>query len=219
MFTAETRATGSRASPARLVLEAARYAARTPGVGWVVALSAFVVVASHVYYYLQQPYLRAAAVPLALFGVVFAATKGVTAMVASVAHRVDAVLGPRAVTAVMTATPVVGLGAMAAVATPAGALLLLTRGVLDGLWQPLLNVYMNRLIGSRVRATMLSAQSLASRLTMAAALALLGLGTERVGLPRTLAAAAVVVAVAGVGLVAAGPRALAPDRAVGLPEA
>ena len=218
-FAAETRAAGGRTSPARLVLEAARYAARTPGVGGVVALSAFAVVASHVYYYLQQPYLRAAAVPLALFGVVFAATKGVTAMVASVAHRVDAALGPRGVTAVMTATPVVGLGAMAAVATPVGALLLLTRGVLDGLWQPLLNVYMNRLVGSRLRATMLSAQSLASRLVLAAALALLGLGTERVGLAQTLAAAAVAVAAAGVVLIAGGPRGAAPDRAVGLPEA
>jgi hypothetical protein len=158
-------------------------------------------------------------VPLALFGVVFAATKGVTAMVASVAHRVDAALGPRGVTAVMTATPVVGLGAMAAVATPVGALLLLTRGVLDGLWQPLLNVYMNRLVGSRLRATMLSAQSLASRLVLAAALALLGLGTERVGLAQTLAAAAVAVAAAGVVLIAGGPRGAAPDRAIGLPEA
>jgi hypothetical protein len=107
---------------------------------------------------------------------------------------------------------------MAAVATPAGALLLLTRGVLDGLWQPLMNVYMNRLVGSRLRATMLSAQSLASRLALAAVLALLGLGTERIGLARTLAAAAVAVLAAGAMLVARGPRGAAPDRAVGLPE-
>jgi MFS family permease len=181
------------------------------------ALAAFTIVTSHVYYYLQQPYLRLVGVPLALFGVVFAATKLVTAAVAFAAHRVDVDLGPRAATAVMAAAPALGLGGMSAVAGPAGALLILTRGVLDGLWSPLLNVYMNRLVPSRVRATMLSAQSLVSRLALAVALALLGVGTARAGLPRTLGAAALAAAVAGVALVATGPRVREPDALAGRP--
>jgi hypothetical protein len=107
----------------------------------------------------------------------------------------------------MATTPVVGLAAMSVVGVPAGAALLLTRGVLDGLWQPLTNVYLNRLVDSRLRATMLSAQSLVSRLALAATLALLGAGTARLGLTTTLALAACAVAVAGAVLVLTGPSA------------
>jgi MFS family permease len=203
-------AAATRPTARELVGEAARLARDTPAVRWVMALSAFAVVSSHAYYYLQQPYLRAIGVPLALFGVVFAATKAVTALVASVAHRVDEAVGPRPTTALMAATPLVGLAAMSAVAGPAGAALLLTRGVLDGLWQPLLNVYMNRLVPSRLRATMLSAQGLVARLALAAALALLGAGSARLGLAPTLGVAAAVCGVAGAALLASGPRAAAP---------
>jgi len=174
------------------------------------ALSAFTVVASHVYYYLQQPYLCAIGLPLAAFGVVFAATKAVTALVANAAHRVDARLGPRTATAMMTAAPAVGLVAMAATGTPAGALLVLTRGLLDGLWQPLLNVYLNRLVPSELRATMLSAQSLVARLALSATLALLGGGTARVGLAATLAVSAATVVVLGTLLLLRAGRLRAP---------
>src|SRR5439155_1335819 len=87
---------------------------------------------------------------------------------ANAAHRVDARLGARGATAVMVAAPAVGLGAMSVVGRPEGAALILTRGMLDGLWQPLLNVYMNRLVDSRLRATMLSLQSLVARLACTA---------------------------------------------------
>jgi hypothetical protein len=195
-----------------LMRDAAREAARSAGVRWVIALAAFAVVASHVYFYLQQPYLRALGVPVALFGVVFAATKVVTALVAMAAYRVDARLGPLGATAVMAAVPVVGLGAMSAVTVPAGAAFLLTRGLLDGLWQPLMNVYMNRLVASRVRATMLSLQSLVARLALALVLALLGLSAARVGLASTLAVCGAVALAAGAGLVVAGARVLEGPR-------
>jgi len=192
-------------SAPRLMLDAARHAVRTARVRWVLALAAFAIVTSHVYFFLQQPYLRAIGLPVALFGVVFAATKAVTALTANAAHRVDARLGPRGATAVMAAAPAVGLGAMSLVTRPEGAALILTRGMLDGLWQPLLNVYMNRLVDSRLRATMLSLQSLVARLALAAVVALLGLGTATVGLAPTLAVAAAAAALAGGALLATGP--------------
>ena len=91
------------------------------------------------------------------------------------------------------------------VARPEGAALILTRGMLDGLWQPLLNVYMNRLVDSRLRATMLSLQSLVARLALAAVVALLGLGTATVGLAPTLAAGAAAVGLVGAVLLATAP--------------
>ena len=159
---------------------------------WAIALTAVAVVASHVYFYLQQPWLQALGVPVALFGVAFAATKVVTALVASSAYRVDASLGPVGTAALIGVLPAAGLGLMSAVASPAGALLLLTRGLLDGLWQPLTNVYLNRLVSSDLRATMLSLQSLVARLALALALAILGAGVAQSGLGPTLAGAALV---------------------------
>jgi hypothetical protein len=70
---------------------------------------------------------------------------------------------------------------------------------------PLVNVYMNRLVDSRLRATMLSLQSVLARLGLSAALAALGVATAAWGLWITLAVVAALVAVAGAVLVARGP--------------
>lgn len=198
------RLRGSRDGAALLLRDAARLT-RAGAVRWLLALAAVAVTASHVYFYVQQPYLRAIGVPVAGFGIVFAATKVVTAVVSTRAYRVDERLGPRGAALVMATAPAVGFWLMSIVTGPVGALLILSRGALDGLWPPLLNVYMNRLVPSRLRATMLSVQSLAARLALAGGLALLGVGVVRVGLPATLAAAALGVALAGGMLVVAAP--------------
>jgi MFS family permease len=185
---------------------AARLAWGTPAIRWTMAVAILAVTASHVYYYLQQPYLRAAGVPLALFGVVFAVTKLVTALVAAWAYRIDAALGQRTAVALMSAVPACGLGAMALVTGPAGALLILSRGLLDGLWMPLVNVYLNRLGESRLRATMLSLQSVLARLSLSATLAVLGVATARLGVAATLGTVAIAVALAGGALLVAAPN-------------
>ena len=185
---------------------AARLASGSPQLVWSIALAAFAVSTSHVYYYLQQPYWRALGVPLGTFGLVFAATKLVTALVATRAARVDEALGSRGATTIMTLVGVLGLGAMSMATSPVGALLVLTRGFLDGLWMPLTNVWVNRLVPSRLRATMLSLQSLVARLALSGVLALAGIGTARIGLGPTLGCAAVVVALVGAALVASAPR-------------
>lgn len=60
-------------------------------------------------------------------------------------------------------------GSRGSCSTRAGAVWLLGRGVLDGLWQPLTNVYMNRLVDSRLRATMPSLASVSGRFVLAVA--------------------------------------------------
>jgi hypothetical protein len=188
------------------------WAAGHRGVQWTIGLTMLAVVASHVYFYFQQPYLRAVGVPLWLFGVIFATTKVVTASTAMVAHRVDRRLGVRGAAAAMTAIPVIGIGGMAAIASPLGAALILTRGLLDGLWEPLVNVYQNRLVPTHLRATLLSVQNLAARLALAAAIWSLGRLTQPVGLHATLATAAVGTFVVGTVLVLAAAAATRADR-------
>jgi MFS family permease len=195
-----------RAHPRGLMRAAAAHAVASPVLLWSIALAAFAVSASHVYYYLQQPYLRAAGVPVAAFGAVFAATKLVTALVATRAAAIDAALGVRGATLVMTAAGMLGLGGMSVTTSAAGAALLLSRGALDGLWMPLTNVYVNRLVPSELRATLLSLQSLVARLALATVIGLAGVATARVGLSATLAIAAGAIAVVGATLVATAPR-------------
>ena len=204
---AEPRRRDETASPLGLAREAFRLAGQRPAVQWAIALAVFAIVTSHVYYFVQQPYLEGIGIPVALFGVVFLVTKAVTAVVATRAYRIDAALGPRWVAVTMAGTALVGLGGMSVTNVPAGALLILTRGIIDGLWQPLVNLYMNRLVDSRLRATMLSLQSVAARLGLSAALALLGVATARSGLGPALGAAAVAAVLAGGTLALLAPRA------------
>jgi MFS family permease len=185
---------------------AAALVARTPALVWSIALAAFAVSTSHVFYFLQQPYLRSISVPLGWFGLVFAATKLGTAVVALRAASIDRALGERGATIVMALAGALGLAAMSVATGPMGAAFVLTRGVLDGLWMPLTNVWVNRLVPSALRATALSLQSLVSRLALAAVIALAGIGTAHVGLHTTLAFFACAVVSAGTVLVAAVPR-------------
>lgn len=203
-----------RAGAWTLMREAARHARGSAAVRWAIGLAAFAITTSHVYFYLQQPYLETIGVPIGLFGVVFAATKIVTALVAGAAHRVDARVGARGASALMTLVPALGLGAMAAVTSPAGAALVLTRGLLDGLWQPLCNVYQNRLVGSHLRATVLSLQSLVARLALSLTLALLGVGLRVGSLAAALVAVVAAVIALGAALVRGAPPAACRAAAV-----
>jgi hypothetical protein len=58
---------------------------------------------------------------------------------------------------------------------------------------------MNRLVESRLRATMLSGQSLVARLALAVVVALAAGGTATLGLAATLAVAGTLASVAGTG--------------------
>lgn len=189
-----------------LLRQATVVAWRTPGVTWGIAVAVLAVTSSHVYYYLQQPYLAGLGVPVALFGVVFAVTKLVTALVAAVAHHADTRLGPRGTAVAMSLVPGIGLGAMALATGPLGAAWILTRGVLDGLWMPLVNVYLNRRVGSQLRATVLSLQNVVARLALAATLAILGAATAEIGVPAALLAAAAATLGCGVLLRLTAPR-------------
>src|SRR5262249_51768892 len=130
----------------------------------------------------------------------------VTALVSTRAAHIDEALGARGATMVMTVVGALGLGAMSVASGMASAGIVLTRGVLDGLWMPLTNVWVNRLAASELRATLLSLQSLVARLTLATVIGLVGVGTERLGLSPTLAGVALIAAVVGTGLVATAPR-------------
>jgi hypothetical protein len=119
---------------------------------------------------------------------------------------VETHLDRRRMAGLMAAVPTVGIGGMALVTSPLGGALILTRGLLDGLWEPLVNVYMNRFAPTRLRATLLSLQSLLARLGLSLALFVLGASVNAWGVRATLGGAAVATALAGVVLVVTARR-------------
>jgi sugar phosphate permease len=81
-------------------------------------------------------------------------------------------------------------------------LLLLTRGLFDGLWMPLSQIYLNRQAPSELRATLLSLQNLASRIGLASVIGAFAFATSQVGLLATFGLAAACAAIVGALLVA-----------------
>ena len=191
-----------RMPPLQLIKASARAASNNPHIRWVLALAIFAVVFSHVFFYGQQPLLQELGVPVLWFGFLFAAVKLVTSLVAAQAHRVDAALGERGAAAVMTLIAVIGLGALSFTSSAWGALLLLTRGLFDGLWMPLSQIYLNRQAPSELRATLLSLQNLASRIGLASVIGAFAFATSQVGLLATFGLAAACAAIVGALLVA-----------------
>jgi MFS family permease len=190
-----------RMPPRQLIAASARMVANSTRIRWVLAFAIFVVVLSHVYFYGQQPLLQELGVPVLWFGFLFAATKIVTSVVAAQAYRLDAALGERGSAAVMAAIAVVGLGTLSFTRSAWGALLLLSRGLFDGLWMPLVQVYLNRQVPSELRATMLSLQNLAARLALAGVVGAFGFATAQVGVLATFGLAAACAAIGGALLV------------------
>ena len=167
-----------------------------------IGLAIFAVVFSHVYFYGQQPLLQELGVPVIWFGFLFAGVKVVTSLVATQAYRVDAAFGERGSTAVLGGIVVLGLGALSLTTSAWGALLVLSRGVFDGLWQPLTQIYLNRKASSELRATLLSFQNLASRLALAGVVGGFGVATAKIGLMPTFGLAAAAAGITCVLLVA-----------------
>ncbi len=199
-------AAAQRLRPRQLVTESLRAVATNSRIRWVLALAIFVVVFSHVYFYGQQPLLQELGVPVLWFGFIFAAVKIVTSVVATQAYRVDAALGERGCAAVLSIIAVIGLGALSWTSSVWGALLLLSRGLFDGLWQPLVQIYLNRQAPSELRATLLSLQNLSARLTLAGVVGAFGFATAQVGVPATFGLAAIGAAIAGALLLATASR-------------
>jgi hypothetical protein len=139
------------------------------------------------------------------FGILFAGIKILTSIVATQAYRIDAALSERGAAALLTAIVALGLGALSLTTSALGGLFLLSRGLFDGLWQPLTQIYLNRQVASELRATLLSLQNLAARLALAGVVGSFGFATAHLGLMPTFGLSAATAAILGLLLVATKP--------------
>jgi hypothetical protein len=200
IFDEPPREAGARVALGRFAFGAAAEIARAPAALWLVGLYAILIVLSHIVFYLQQPYLESIGTPVVAFGAVFAASKLVHGIVAYRAARIETALGPTRMPAALIAAALAPIALMGVIAHPIGAVLPPLRGVADGLLQPVVHFYLNRVVSPLRRASVLSLASFVARTLQAAALWAFGMALTRLSAASSLRIAAAIGAAAGLTL-------------------
>jgi MFS family permease len=140
---------------------------------WLVFYGAVTGVMTHTMFWLTQPYYASAGLPLELYGLLWTLQFGAIALASLAADRFEK-LGRKFVLVSFVAMGVSGYLLLGAVQVwwmlPAMALFYFVRAVSD----PVLKDYINRLVESDVRATVLSVKSLVQRLLFIGAGPLIG---------------------------------------------
>ncbi len=159
----------SKGSAFRDMLRLAKYALHDHSeIKWLCLYSATVGASTLTMVWFTQPYLQQAGLPLTYFGIVWATFQLVGASCSWHAHAIEERLGKRGSLIALIMLPATGYlflgmaGSLAAAAII--ALFYITRGVHG----PILSDYINGLIDSEIRATVLSVKNLLARLLFSA---------------------------------------------------
>jgi MFS family permease len=113
--------------------------------------------------WLIQPYLKEAGLPLGYFGVAWAALMSIGAFFSWHAHAVEAFLGKRNALLMLIGMPALGYTILGLSGTLSGAVGIVLFSVTRGVHNPVLSDYINGLVGSDIRATILSVKNLVGR--------------------------------------------------------
>jgi MFS family permease len=136
-------------------------------VRWLILLGAMLMCMGIVYFWLYQPYFEACGIPLFYFGVIFGLYNLVAAASSKFAEPLERWIGRRL--SVLTLPLLLGASALlsAFIITPLSFLFILLAQFVRGFSAPVLNDYLNRLVWSDKRATVMSIRNLISRLMFA----------------------------------------------------
>lgn len=176
-------------------------------VKWFIFYAAVIGTLTHTMVWLIQPYYQQAGVPLGWFGVLWAVQMAALAVFARYGERYEIWLGRRRALVWLL---VLGCGAYAVLATATVWWLLpviLVFYFVRAVQTPLLNDYVNSLVDSGIRATVLSVKTLAQRALYVVLGPVIGAVMDAYSLRAALLFSAVVYAVLGVVVVAGMVRA------------
>ncbi|WP_267643140.1 MFS transporter [Haloarchaeobius amylolyticus] len=179
-----------------LALRLLRLQLASPAVRWFMVYGATfssLFVVTRIY---EQPALDAVGVPVAGFGVLYAAFKLVSAGVASSVGRVHDAIGTRGVLGAMIPIYAVAYASIAIAPVLVVPVLFLNRG-LRTMTRPVTNQYLNERLEDVGRATVLSGASMFFALVGSAARLVAGVGTELLGPVGFLPVAGVVLSLLG----------------------
>ena len=164
-------------------------------------LGALTVGMSTVGFWLYQPYMKEAGIPIIWFGIVFAGFNVFAAISSALASKVSAKMGK--ILSLLSIPLALGLSniLMGFVIHPAGVLLILAQQFSRGFGNPVITDYMNRQVWADKRATVDSLRSLFGRVIFMVVAPLTGLLVDKTSLSWGLEATGLFTIVCGVLLV------------------
>lgn len=133
-------------------------------VKWLIVYSAVAGASTLTMFWLIQPYLLATKVPLALFGIILAVLLLVAAFFSWNAHKVEKILGRKNSLALIVILPALGYLLLSSFWFIWSGLFIVLFYVVRGINNPVTLDYINGLISSDIRATVLSVKNLVGRL-------------------------------------------------------
>ncbi len=156
------------------IKEAVKYTARNPRLRFIILYAAIFAVVGEVLYFLWQPYLKSAGVPITLFGIIFAIFTAVNALGSKLAHKIEPRLGEKATLLMAVLIPAIALILMGWIIAVYSLLFLLAFEFAEGILRPVLTSYVQHHIESYRRATILSLKNMSRSLAVATIAPLVG---------------------------------------------
>ncbi|MFZ1626540.1 MAG: MFS transporter [Candidatus Moraniibacteriota bacterium] len=151
--------------PLRDMLRLMKYALHDHGeIKWLCLYSAVVAASTLTMVWFTQPYLQKAGLPVAYFGAVWAAFQLVGASCSWHAHAIEAHLRRRISLLTLIVLPATGFIILGITGSLAASVIIVLFYVTRGVHGPILSDYINGLIESEIRATVLSVRNLLARL-------------------------------------------------------
>lgn len=154
---------------------------------WLTIYSAGLFAALRLAFWVYQPFMEGAGFPYFAFGLTFAGLNLFSATVSTRAEKIERFFGEKMTLVFMPGLLVAGFFLMSIKVAPWAVAFILLQQVPYALFEPVLKAYSNRHIGSEIRATVLSLQSMAGNLAFAAVGPVLGLAVDHLPLNYALA--------------------------------
>lgn len=153
---------------------------------WLILYGAFIYAALQVAFWMYQPYFELSGLDIATFGVIFASFNVVSAVSSKYAHAVEARLGKRLSLGMLSVLVVASLFLMSSFVAALSVTFILLQQLVRGFSKPVISDYVNELVASDERSTILSTRSFLGRLMQGASLPVFGLIIDLYSLPQAL---------------------------------
>ena len=184
--------------PGNILQEASSFLFKEKKVKWLVIYSSFIGASTLVMFWLTQPYLLAVKIPIAFFGVFLAVGLLITSFFSWNVHKIEKILGTKKALILLVFLPAIGYLILSSFQFVWSVLFIFIFYIVRGLNNPITLDYINSLINSNSRATILSAKNLLTRLVFSIAGPFIGLVNDTFSLKMALLLSGIIFFVFGV---------------------
>lgn len=159
--------------------------------------SAIIVTFTSAAYWIYQPYFEVSGLDLAYFGIVFAGFNVVSALVSRKAHLIEDILGRKSSLLALTLLLSLGFLLMGQFVFYFSFLFAFLHQIVRGFREPIISDYINKIITSDRRSTILSVEHMVSSTVYAAVIPFIGLFTDTYTYTAAMSLMGVICLIAG----------------------